>query len=131
VHGARSVEPGERLEFGGTTVDVVGGAHEPVYRTVPDCANVGYVVDDGRFFHPGDSYFVPEQSIDVLALPIGGPWLRVSDAVTYLTAVVPRVAVPIHEAALSNPAQHIGMVGAFGPESTVVVPLERGVATEV
>ena len=130
LDGARAVDPGDRLELGGATVDVTGGRHEPLYLDFPECTNAAYVVNGGEFFHPGDSYFVPDQKIDVLALPIGGPWVRVSDIVTFLKAVAPRVAVPMHEAALSHPAQHIGMVTAFGPDTTQIVPLDRGVVRE-
>jgi L-ascorbate metabolism protein UlaG (beta-lactamase superfamily) len=130
LDGARAVEPGDHLELGGATVDVVGGAHEHVYANVPDCVNAAYVVNGGEFFHPGDSYFLPEQKIDILGLPTSGPWLRVSNAVDYLKAVSPRVAVPIHEGALANPRLHFGMIGAFKPESTEFVPLERGVARD-
>ncbi|HEX4443989.1 MAG TPA: MBL fold metallo-hydrolase [Galbitalea sp.] len=130
LDGVRAVEPGESLDVGGARVSVVGGAHEPVYASIPDCANAAYVVNDGEFYHPGDSFFVPTGAIEVLALPIGGPWLRVRDAVDFLRAVSPRIAMPMHEAALAHPAQNIGMIGAFGPEATEVVALERGVARE-
>jgi L-ascorbate metabolism protein UlaG (beta-lactamase superfamily) len=130
LDGARVVEPGDRLDLGDVTVDVVGGAHEYVYLTIPDCTNAAYLVNDGEFFHPGDSYFVPEQRIDVLALPTSGPWLRVSDALNYVTAVAPRIAIPMHEAALADTSTHYGMIGAFKPAATEFVPLTRGVARE-
>jgi L-ascorbate metabolism protein UlaG (beta-lactamase superfamily) len=131
LDGARAVVPGDHVDLGGVSVDVVGGAHAPVYLSIPDCTNAAYVVDGGAFFHPGDSFFVPEQAVDILALPIGGPWLRVSDAVDYLTAVAPRIAIPMHEAGLASPDLHMGMIGAFGPASTDLTPLEHGVARDV
>ena len=131
LDGARAVEPGDIVDVGGVSIRVVGGAHEPVYASIPDCTNAAYVVGDGEFYHPGDSFFVPDVSVGVLALPIGGPWLRVRDAVDFLRAVSPRIAVPMHEAALAHPAQNIGMMGAFGPETTEVVALERGIAREL
>jgi L-ascorbate metabolism protein UlaG (beta-lactamase superfamily) len=129
LDGARAVEPGDHFELGGATVDVVGGAHAPVYLHIPDCTNAAYIVDGGAFYHPGDSYFVPPTTIDILALPISGPWVKVSDAVTFLKAVGPRVAVPMHEAALAHPGMHIGMITAFAPEGVAVVPLESGAPT--
>ncbi len=131
LDGARAVEPGDSLELGGATVDVVGGSHAPVYLHIPDCTNTGYLVGGGEFYHPGDSFFAPSAKVDILALPIGGPWLKVSDAVDFLNAIAPRIAVPIHEAALAHPGQHIGMLTAFAPEGTTVTPLDRGTPTLV
>lgn len=35
---------------------------------------------------------------DVLALPVAGPWCRLSDALHYAIKMKPRAAFPIHEA---------------------------------
>ncbi len=64
--------------------------------------NTGYVVDDGAFYHPGDSLFVPEQKVDVLGLPTSAPWLKTGEAVEFLRTVAPRVAVPIHQGLLNE-----------------------------
>ena len=130
LDGATAVDAGDSLELGGVTVDVVGGVHEPIWQNIPGCTNAAYLVDGGAFFHPGDSYFVPEQKVDILALPTSGPWLRVRDAVEYVTAVTPRVAIPMHEAALAHTGLHYGMIGAFKPESVEFVPLDHAVPHE-
>jgi len=131
LEGARAVEPGDSLELGGATVDVVGGSHEHIYLDVPGCTNAGYLVNRGEFYHSGDSYFVPDATIDILALPTSGPWLRLGDAITFLHAVGPRVAIPMHEAQLSHTGLSYGMIGAFKPESTDFVPLERGIPRDL
>ncbi|TDV39990.1 L-ascorbate metabolism protein UlaG (beta-lactamase superfamily) [Actinophytocola oryzae] len=94
--------PGDTFTFGGTSVSVVGGRHATIHEDTPTPANAGYIVDDGAFYHPGDALFVPEQRIDVLGLPMAAPWMKTSEAVDFLRAVRPRVAVPIHEALLSE-----------------------------
>jgi L-ascorbate metabolism protein UlaG (beta-lactamase superfamily) len=99
--------PGDTFEFGGTTVTVVGGRHATIHEDLPMPANAGYIVDDGAFYHPGDALFVPEQRVDVLGLPMSAPWLKTGEMIDFLRAVGPRVAVPIHEALLSE----IGMCG--------------------
>lgn len=111
--------PGDRLAFGGTTVDVVGGLHAAVYGDVPGCTNSAYVVDEGAFVHPGDSFFVPPFAVDVLAVAVDGPWLKLSEAVDYVHGVSPRVAVPIHEGETTDPAKYAGMLSAFSPEGVV------------
>jgi L-ascorbate metabolism protein UlaG (beta-lactamase superfamily) len=70
LDGALTVEPGDRVDLDGATVDVVGGAHEPVYRAIPDCTNAAYLVNAGEFYHPGDSFFAPETTT-VVQLELG------------------------------------------------------------
>ncbi|MEV7093860.1 MBL fold metallo-hydrolase [Amycolatopsis sp. NPDC051045] len=117
---------GAAFAIGDTSVKAVGGQHAVIHADLPVIPNIGYVFDDGAFFHPGDSFFVPEQKIDVLGLPTGAPWLKAGEAVDYLRAVAPRVAVPIHEAVLANPAMHYGLFGNLAPEGTEVKVLDRG-----
>lgn len=104
---AEQVAPGDQLTFGGARVTVVGGEHAIIHPSVPMPPNAGYVVGDGQpdraaFYHPGDSLFVPEQKIDVLGLPTAAPWLKTGEAVDFLRAVAPRVAVPIHQGLLNE-----------------------------
>ncbi|GAA4245259.1 MBL fold metallo-hydrolase [Dactylosporangium darangshiense] len=120
--------PGDRLQLGGARVDVLGGLHAPVYGDVPGCTNAAYLVDGGAFLHPGDSFLVPAADVDVLAVAVDGPWLKLAEAVDYVRAVRPRVAVPMHEAETTDPGKYFGMLAAFGPDG-VVRRLTAGEAT--
>jgi L-ascorbate metabolism protein UlaG (beta-lactamase superfamily) len=111
--------PGDRFRIGGTAVEVLGGLHAAVYGDVPGCANVAYLVDDGALLHPGDSFTVPGRDVDVLAVAVDGPWLKLAEAVDYVRAVRPRVAVPVHEGETTDPAKYAGMLAAFSPEGVV------------
>ena len=122
--------PGDRLAFGATTVDVLGGLHAAVYGAIPGCTNNAYLVDEGALLHPGDSFFVPAQDVDVLAVAIDGPWLKLAEAVDYVTAVGPRVAVPIHEGETVDPGKYAGMLTAFTAEG-IVRRLARAEPTEL
>lgn len=119
---------GDRLTFGATSVEVTGGLHAAVYGDIPGCTNSAYLIDDGALLHPGDSFFVPDREIDVLAVAVDGPWLKLSEAVDYVQAVAPRVAVPIHEGETTDPAKYAGMLAAFSPAG-VVQQLAAGEAT--
>ncbi|MBV9830784.1 MAG: MBL fold metallo-hydrolase [Marmoricola sp.] len=120
--------PGDRLELGGSRVDVVGGLHAAVYADVPGCTNAAYLVDDGAFLHPGDSFHVPTQDVDVAAVAVDGPWLKLAEAVDYVRALAPRVAVPIHEGETTDPAKYAGMLAAFSPDGVVrAVPRDEPV----
>ncbi|HWE88837.1 MAG TPA: MBL fold metallo-hydrolase [Pseudonocardiaceae bacterium] len=123
--------PGDALELGGAAVNVVGGRHAVIHSDIPVIPNAGYVIEHGAFYHPGDSFFVPEQEIDVLGLPTGAPWLKAGEAVDFLRAVAPRVAVPIHEAVLANPHLHYGLFANLAPTGSTVTVLPRGELTEV
>jgi L-ascorbate metabolism protein UlaG (beta-lactamase superfamily) len=121
------VRPGDRFRIGGTPIEVIGGLHAAVYGDVPGCTNAAYLIDDGALLHPGDSFTVPGRDVDVLAVPVDGPWLKLAEAVDYVRAVRPRVAVPVHEGETTDPAKYTGMLAAFAPAG-VVRPLPRGQA---
>jgi L-ascorbate metabolism protein UlaG (beta-lactamase superfamily) len=121
------VRPGDRFRIGGTAIEVIGGLHAAVYGDVPGCTNAAYLIDDGALLHPGDSFTVPGRDVDVLAVPVDGPWLKLAEAVDYVRAVQPRVAVPVHEGETTDPAKYAGMLAAFAPDG-VVRPLPRAEA---
>lgn len=123
--------PGDVFKVGDTTVKVVGGHHAMIHQDIPIVPNAGYVVGDGAFYHPGDSLFVPDEDVDVLGLPAGAPWMRTGEAVDFLRAVEPRVAVPIHEKTLASPDMAHRLFEMLKPEGTEVRPLTPGEATAV
>ncbi|MCT2585985.1 MBL fold metallo-hydrolase [Actinophytocola gossypii] len=130
---AEQVGPGDALTLAGASVNVTGGKHAIIYDDLPKAPNVAYVVDHGAFFHPGDSLFVPEQKIDVLALPTQAPWLRTGEAIDYLRAVSPRVAVPIHQALLTKEAMRMSYswFERMAPDGCELRPLTPGEPAEV
>jgi L-ascorbate metabolism protein UlaG (beta-lactamase superfamily) len=121
------VRSGDRFRIGGTAIDVIGGLHAAVYGDVPGCTNAAYLIDDGALLHPGDSFTVPGRDVDVLAVPVDGPWLKLAEAVDYVRAVRPRVALPVHEGETTDPAKYTGLLAAFAPDG-VVRPMPRAQA---
>ena len=95
-----AVHGGDELEVGGVGVRVAGRDHAVIHPDIPVVPNVGYLIG-GRLFHPGDAFTLPGQPIEVLAVPAGAPWLKVSEPIDYLRRVRPKVAVPVHEKVLS------------------------------
>jgi L-ascorbate metabolism protein UlaG (beta-lactamase superfamily) len=93
---------GDTVELNGATVHAVGGNHAVIHPEFAVPPNLGYVVNGGAFYHPGDSVFVPEEKIDVLGLPAAAPWLGTRMGIEFQRAVAPRVSVPIHNAMLSE-----------------------------
>jgi len=95
------VHDGDELDAGGVRVRVTGRDHAVIHPDIPVVPNVGYLVG-GRLFHPGDSFTPPGRPVEVLAVPAGAPWLKVSEPIDYLRQVRPQVAVPVHELLLSQ-----------------------------
>lgn len=124
-----TARPGDELEIAGTPVRAVGGEHAVIHPDIPLVDNIGLLVDGGAFYHPGDSFHVPEQRVDVLGLPTGAPWLKLSEAVDFLRAVHPRTAVPIHEAVLAAPQMQYRMFEQLRPRDTGVEVLARSTPT--
>lgn len=130
-----AVNPGEQVQVGPVQVRVEGGRHAVIHPDLPVVDNVAYLLgtagQPNQLLHPGDSFHVPDVPVDVLAIPTGAPWLKISEAVDYLRAVAPRVAVPIHQAVLANPAMHYRLLRLLKPEATEFQELPEGAAAQM
>jgi L-ascorbate metabolism protein UlaG (beta-lactamase superfamily) len=103
-----TVEPGQQLNAAGFGVQVLGGTHAVIHPAIPVVANVAYLID-GVVLHPGDSLTPAPQGVQVqvLALPISAPWLKVAEAADYVAQVAPTTAIPIHDAILSDAGKQL------------------------
>lgn len=98
------VTPEDTVEIGDLTVTGIGGEHAVIHPDLPRIGNVGLVLEAAglRLFHPGDSYeYVPDK-VDVLAVPLGAPWAKLSETVDFVRAVAPRVVLPIHDCTIAD-----------------------------
>lgn len=102
------VTGGDGFTAAGFSVRAIGHEHAVVHPDIPRVANVGFLVE-GVAFHPGDSFAAMRDtgSVEVLFLPISAPWLKLAEAIDLLRAVDPAVAVPIHDAFLSEPGKAV------------------------
>ena len=129
--GWTAAHPGRQLQVGAVSIQVQGGLHAVIHPDIPVIDNVAYLLNGGAFLHPGDSLYVPEERVDVLALPAVAPWMAIAEAIDYLRAVAPRVAVPIHQAVTAKPEMYYGHLDRLKPEGTEFRVLTPGVATTV
>jgi L-ascorbate metabolism protein UlaG (beta-lactamase superfamily) len=95
-----SLAAGDTVEVAGFTVTAIDARHATVYNGQPDCAHLGYLVDD--LYHPGDSVHPPGVPVTTLLVPMHGSWLRTSEAIDFLKTVDPAAAYGIHEAQLNE-----------------------------
>jgi L-ascorbate metabolism protein UlaG (beta-lactamase superfamily) len=109
----RVVHDGDRLDLG-IQVRIAGSWHAVIHPDIPIVENIGYVVDE-RFFHPGDAFTDPGAPMEVVAVPAGAPWMKISEAIDWLRAVNPSHAVPVHECVIANPKSAYKMLADLGP----------------
>jgi L-ascorbate metabolism protein UlaG (beta-lactamase superfamily) len=98
------VRPGDAFDVSGFAVRVFGDRHGPVHEDVPDLPNNAYLIEE-RVYYPGDSFSVPGVPVEVLLVPVGGPWMKLGEAIDFVRAVRPQRAHPTHDAVLSGPGQ--------------------------
>jgi L-ascorbate metabolism protein UlaG (beta-lactamase superfamily) len=85
------------LDDGKISVRGIGMEHAMMHRSVPLSENTGFFFDE-RLFYPGDSLstFV-NQPVDILALPVAGPWVKISDSIDYALEIKPKYCFPVHD----------------------------------
>lgn len=90
---------GERDDFAGISVEGHGEKHALIYSGWKEVENTGYFFA-GRFFYPGDAFYNPNKEVEILALPVAGPWMKISEAVDYAKLIKPKFCFPVHDAQL-------------------------------
>jgi hypothetical protein len=95
------LEHNQNVNLDGVKLEGFGTEHAEIYDpTVPRVQNTGYMVGE-KFFYPGDALFVPEKPVEILALPVAGPWIKTKEVIEYGLDVKPRICFPVHDALLS------------------------------
>ena len=92
---------GDRHQVGPFILDFYGDLHQVIHRSIPLVQNVGLMVNS-TLYYPGDSYTIPEQSVEILACPSSAPWLRISDVIDFLEQIRPANCFSTHNALLSE-----------------------------
>lgn len=96
---------GNETLIGGITLRGVGSTHAEITPQLPRVNNVGILISapgEPSLFHPGDAYEYAPNGIDVLALPLGAPWAKVSETIDFVQRVGPRMMFPIHDRTISD-----------------------------
>jgi L-ascorbate metabolism protein UlaG (beta-lactamase superfamily) len=96
----RTVHGGDSFAQDGFDLDFYGDDHAQIHKNIPLAQNVGILIED-RLYYPGDSFTMPEKSVDTLALPVAAPWLKISESIEFMKAVGARFTFPTHDAVLS------------------------------
>ncbi|MFC1420623.1 MBL fold metallo-hydrolase [Streptacidiphilus cavernicola] len=98
---------GDTFTAAGFDVEVHGEWHAVIHPDLPQIENVGFALDDGALFHPGDALTVPDRPIRTLLLPVHAPWSKTAEVTEYAVAVGAARTYAVHDAMLSP----IGLAG--------------------
>jgi L-ascorbate metabolism protein UlaG (beta-lactamase superfamily) len=101
-----TVTTGDIIESGPFILEFHGGRHAVIHESMPTIQNLGVLIND-LIYYPGDSFTLTHKSVDTLALPISAPWLKISEAMDFLTLMKPRLAFPTHDKILSDEGRMI------------------------
>lgn len=127
----RIVDDSRPFEIAELKIEPTGSIHGTIHAALPEVANSGFILGDS-IWHPGDAFDAEPRKVDVLLLPVGGPWMKIGEAVDFARAVSPRVIVPIHQGGLAEVHRqlHYGLLKALVSSAELVV-LEEGTAREI
>jgi L-ascorbate metabolism protein UlaG (beta-lactamase superfamily) len=111
-----TVGHGDTFTAAGFDVQVHGELHAVIHPDLPRVTNVGYLIDDGLVFHPGDALTVPDHTVETLLVPVQAPWSKISEVIDYVREVGPRRVYDVHDALLTDLARpiydtHLGNLG--------------------
>lgn len=120
------VTPGDEFIVVGFHIRALGGEHAVIHPSIPVIANLSYLIEE-RILHPGDAFTAPPKGVklDALFVPISAPWLKIAEAIDYLQQVRPEIAIPIHDAILSDAGRAIAdrLVGSHAGDSRYQRPI--------
>lgn len=95
------VEDGQNVKIKDVLIEGFGKFHAEMHKTLPLSGNTGYFISN-RLFYPGDALYNPKKSVEILALPVAGPWIKISEAIDYALEIKPKIAFPVHDAGLKS-----------------------------
>lgn len=90
------LEGNEDGEYADIHLEAYDGKHEEIFEEFGLVQNTGYFIDN-TLFYPGDAYTEPHKKVAILALPVAGPWCKLSDALHYALRVKPNKVFPVHD----------------------------------
>jgi L-ascorbate metabolism protein UlaG (beta-lactamase superfamily) len=97
-----TVGHGDAFTAAGFDIQVHGELHAVIHPDVPRITNVGYLVEGGKIFHPGDALTVPDHPVETLMLPVQAPWSKLSEVIDYVRELGPQRSFDVHDGLLTD-----------------------------
>ena len=101
-----TVTNGMKAEVGPFSLEFFGDTHARIDTSIPLVHNTGVMINN-TIYYPGDSFTDPIRPVQVLALPVSAPWLKLSESLEFLRTIKPRRVFPTHDAILSGSGKAI------------------------
>ena len=106
VFATHAVQTGDIIQAGPFTLEFHGGRHATIHESIAPIANLGVLINE-LLYYPGDAFTLTHKPVDTLALPIAAPWMKIAEAMDFLTTLKPRFAFPTHDKILSDEGKAI------------------------
>jgi len=120
------MEHGDIIDTKGVHIEAYGKDHALMHKSIPPAANVGFFIQN-TFFFPGDAFTLINKEIKLLALPVAGPWMKISEALDYALTLKPIKAFPVHDAGSTSISfVHSFVERVLGPKGIEFINLEDG-----
>ncbi|KND49135.1 MAG: putative b-lactamase [Parcubacteria bacterium C7867-003] len=118
------IENGESTVLGEIVLLGIGEKHAQMHSTIPVSNNMGFFID-GRLWYPGDAFTNPEREVEILALPVSGPWMKIGEAIDYAIELKPKVVFPVHDGTRFGSA-HVLPARVLDPMGIKFIPMIEG-----
>ncbi len=120
------VGDGEVASIKGIVIEGHGKNHAEIYETFGLVENTGFIIGD-LIYYPGDSFHLPEKRVPILAAPIYGPWMKISDVINFIRGFSPMYVIPVHDAPLGDAGFeiHERHIKNFSGENVKFIPLRK------
>lgn len=92
---------GQKLTVGTFVLEFFGKDHATIHSSYPATQNIGVMVNN-KLYYAGDALTLPNIPVKTLAVPASAPWLKIGDAIDFITAIKPQRVFPTHNALLSE-----------------------------
>jgi len=122
------LDDGQNLMEGSVLLEAYGKEHAAMYPTLPATPNTGFFIAN-RLFYPGDAFLYPPKDVEILALPVSGPWLTIGQAIDYALLLKPKFAFPVHDGIRFGSA-HIFTERILNPSGISFVTMSEGDSKE-
>jgi L-ascorbate metabolism protein UlaG (beta-lactamase superfamily) len=96
IEGAEIVRSGDSRNAGAFSLEFFGKDHAEIVDGEVPCQNIGVMIDS-TFATPGDSFDKPPADVEILAVPITAPWLKIRESMDYIRTVKPKIVAPTHD----------------------------------
>lgn len=108
-----------------------GNEHAYIHKEIPMVQNTGYIFDQ-KLYYPGDALHLIDIPVEILALPVVGPWIKMDEVLTFAQQINPKKCFPVHDGQLSIPGPfHFVPQRILTPQGIEFVVLEHGRKTEL